>query len=147
MAAQQFTLNYAPSLGGEEKKDVVISTPLVDPTANQIWVGFGDTVATRRGNEIVEGLRWLISGIRDLKLIEETTPLFRGSALVVAANIDTLTESDRRISSSLAGSTVADPDLVVAMGDVTTALGYKTMHETDYEQLIRAVQEWLHKNG
>ena len=145
MAAQQFTLTYAPALGGEEKEDVVISTPRVNPGVGEIAVGFGDDVATRRGNEIVEGLRWLISGIRDNKLIDGGG--FRGEALVTAASIDSLTESNRRTSDTLAGSAVLEEDLVVSMGATTTSLGYKVMHETDFEQLLRAVQEWLHKNG
>ena len=147
MAAQQFTLEFTPSRGGEEKKDVVISTPLADPGVNDIWVGFGTTVATRRGTEILGAIAFLIRGIRDLKLIEEETPLFRGSTLVVACDIDNQTEGNRRISATLIGSSVADDDVVVAMGAIPTAFGYKTMHETDYEQLRRAVQEWLHKNG
>jgi len=142
MAAQQFTLDYAPSLGGEGKKDVVISTPLADPTANQIWVGFGTTVATRRGTEIVSAMKFLIAGIRDRNLSG-----FGGAALVSAVNIDIITLANRRTSSSLAVSTVADPDVVIAFGEGITALGYTVMHETDFEQLIRAVQEWLHANG
>lgn len=147
MAAQQFTIVLTPGRPSEVKKDVTITTPLVDPGANEIWVGFGDTVATRRGNEIVEGLRWLVQGIRDRKLIDEESPLFKGADLVTAANIDILTEANRRTSSSLAVSTVADPDLVVAMGDAVTDLTYRNIHDNAFEQLIRAVQEWLHANG
>ena len=147
MAAQQFTIDFSPNPGAEVKKDVVISTPLVDPTSNEIWVGFGTLVPTRRGTEILSAIEFLISGIRDRKLIEEGSPLFRGAEVVTATSIDVRTENDRRTSSSLAASTVADLDVVVAMGDAVTALGYKTFHETAYEQLRRAVQEWLHANG
>ena len=144
MAAQQFTLDLTP--GAQVKKDVIISTPLADPTANEIWVGFGDGVATRRGNEIVNGLLWLISGIRDRKLIDDSNQ-FTGFDLVTAANIDILQVSDRRTSSSLISSVVAAPDLVVAMGGSVTGLTYRVQHEVAFENLIRAVQEWLHKNG
>ena len=45
MAAQQFTLDYDPTPGKQVKKDVVISTPLVEPATDQIWVGFGAVAA------------------------------------------------------------------------------------------------------
>lgn len=146
MAAQQFTLTLTPGRDNV-KKDVAITTPLVDPGDDEIWVGFGTDVLTRRGTEITGGLQKLVDGIRDRKLIDEGTPLFKGSALVTAVNLDVATVDDRRTSSSLAGSVVADADIVVAMGVNVTDLTYRTFHETSFEQLIRAVQEWLHKNG
>ena len=144
MAAQQFTLILTPGRDNV-KKDVVISTPLADPTDNEIWVGFGSAVLTRRGTEITGGLQKLVDSIRDRKLIEDGG--FKGLALVVAVNLDVATVNDRRTSSSLIGSTVADDDIVVAMGVNVTDLTYRVFHETSFEQLIRAVQEFLHKNG
>ena len=143
MAAQQFTLAFNPA-GNEVKKDVVISTPLVDPGDNEIWVGFGTDVATYRGTEIVNAMKFLMSGIRDRNLLDAQ---FKDSALVTACSIDGITANNRRTSSDLATSVVADADVVIAMGTFVTATPYKVMHETHYEQLIRAVQEWLHKNG
>jgi hypothetical protein len=146
MAAQQFTIEFTPDLNAI-KKDVVISTPLVDPTANQIWVGFGTTVPTRRGTEITTGLRWLLAGIRDRHLIDYGLPDFKGAEIVTAADIDIKTEENRRTTSSLAASTVGDNDLVVAMGDSVTDLQQRNIIDNAIEVLIRAVQEWLYKNG
>ena len=147
MAAQQFTLVLTPGLPTEVKKDVTITAALVDPADDEIWVGFGTGVATRRGSEITGGLQKLVDGIRDRKLIDEGPPLFKGSALVTAVNLDVATVNDRRTASSLAAVTIADDDIVVAMGVNVTNLTYRVGHETAFEQLIRAVQEWLHKNG
>jgi hypothetical protein len=146
MAAQQFTIEFTPDLSAI-KKDVVISTPLVDPTTNQIWVGFGTTVPTRRGTEIATGLRWLVDGIKDRNLIDRDSPDFKGSIIVSAVSIDQKTESDRRTSSGLVSASAADIDLVVAMGVSVTTLEYRNIIDNAFEVLIRAVQEWLYKNG
>lgn len=146
MAAQQFTIEFTPGLD-TVKKDILISTPLVDPTDNQIWVGFGTTVSTRRGNEIITGLQFLVDGIRNRNLIDRGAPDFKGSVIVTAVHIDTKTTSDRRTSSGLISATVADGDLVVAMGVSVTDLSQRNIIDNAFEQLLRAVQEWLHANG
>lgn len=146
MAAQQFTLDMTPTKGSI-KKDVVISTPLVDPTTNEIWVGFGSTVPTRRGTEITNAINFLASGIRDRNLIDRGAPDFMGASLITAVGIDNVTTSDRRTSGTLAEASVVDDDVVIGMGQTVTGLTYTVMHEAAIEQLIRAVQEWLYKNG
>jgi len=147
MAAQQFTLDYSPTPGGGGKKDVVISTPLADPAPTEIWVGFGTAVATRRGSEIVNAMAFLMSGIRDRNLIDRPSPDFLHATMVTAVDIDRITTNGRRTAGDLATAVVTDTDVVIAMGLDVTEFGYKVMHETHYEQLLRAVQEWLHKNG
>lgn len=147
MAAQQFTLDYAPTPGQEVKKDVVITAAILDPTANQIYVAFGTTVATRRGTEIIAAIDFLSSGIRDRHLIDYGTPDFLASPMVTMCSIDAITVGNRRTAADLATAVIADDDIVIGMGETTTATGYKVMHETYLEQLKRAVIEWLHKNG
>ncbi len=144
MAAQQFTLDLTPGLSAI-RKDVVISTPLVDPTANEVWVGIGDAVSTRRGNEIVNSIRKLMDGVMDRKLLDDTA--FKGAELVTAVSIDEQTVSDRRTASSLVTAVVADADVVLAMGDSVTVLGMRNITDNAVNILLRAVQEHLYKNG
>ena len=147
MAAQQFTLELTPA-DGTIKKDVVISTPLVDPTSNEIWVGIGADVPTRRGTEILSAIALLASGVRDRNLIEYGSPDFAASTMVTAVSIDNITTTNRRTAADLATAVAAADDVVLAMGDaVTDIAGYKVVHEAAIEQLSRAVQEWLHANG
>jgi len=147
MAAQQFTLEYAPRPGEQVKKDIVISSPLADPTPNQIWVGFGATVKPRRGTEILGTIEFLIAGIRDRSLIDRPAPDFKNANIVTAVDIDKRSTSNRRTSADIATSTVGDNDVAVGMGYAATEFGYKVFHEAAFEQLRRAVQEWLYKNG
>jgi hypothetical protein len=147
MAEVQFTLDYAPAPGENVKKDVVISALLVEPTANQLWVGLATDVPTRRGTEIISAIDFLSSGIRDRHLIDYGSPDFLASVMVTAVSIDAITESNRRTSATLLGVTPTPLDIMIGMGDVVTAAGYKVMHEAALEQLKRAVIEWLHANG
>jgi hypothetical protein len=146
MAAQQFTLNYSEP-GDEVKKDVVITALLVDPTDNQIYVGFGTDVPTRRGSEIIAAIDFLASGIRDRNLIDRGSPDFLASDMVTMVDINRITVGGRRTAADLATAVVTTTDVVIGMGLTTTAKGYKVMHETYIEQLKLAVIEWLHKNG
>jgi len=147
MAAQQFSLIYSPDPGKEVKKDVTITATLLDPLANQIYVGFGTTVPTRRGTEILSAIRFLSSGIRDRNLIDRPSPDFLNASMVTMCDIDSQTIGNRRTSGDLATAVVTDNDVVIGMAQGVTEFGYKVMHETYIEQLMRAVQEWLHKNG
>ena len=144
MTAQRFILAVTPGQSSEVKKDVTIAADMLDPTDDQIFVGWGTTVATRRGNEIINALERLLDGVRDRNLLNAD---YQGAALVSAINIDILQISDRRTSSSVAASTVADPDIVLGMGANVTALGHTNIIDNVCEQLRRAAQEWLHKNG
>ena len=147
MAAQQFSLIYSPNPGNEVKKDVTITATLVDPLANQIYVGFGTDVATRRGTEITNAIDFLASGIRDRNLIDRASPDFLNASMVTMCDIDNITASNRRTSGDLATAVVTTTDIVIGMAQGVTEFGYKVMHETHIEQLKRAVIEWLHKNG
>jgi len=147
MAAQQFTLDYSPSPGAQGKKDVVITEGLADPLPDQIWVGFGTSVATRRGSEIISAIDFLFSGIRDRNLIDRPAPDFLNAVMVTMCDIDIQTLANRRTSGDLATAVVTDTDVVIGMGHDVTEFGYKTLHETHLEQLKRAIQEWLYKNG
>lgn len=146
MAAQQFTVELTPQLDAL-KKDVVVSTPLVDPTANQVWAGFGTTVPTRRGNEIVNGITYLINGVRDRKLLEAGVPDFKGNSLVSAVSIDAIQDSNRRTASGIIAVVVLDDDLVIGIGDAVTALQYRNLLDNAFEVVLRALQEFLYKNG
>jgi hypothetical protein len=147
MAEVQFTLDYSPVPGENVKKDVVISALLVEPTANQLWVGLATGVPTRRGTEIISAIDFLSAGIRDRHLIDYGSPDFLASVMVTAVSIDDITESNRRTSATLLGVTPTPLDIMIGMGDTVTAKGYTVMHETHLEQLKRAVIEWLHANG
>ena len=92
-------------------------------------------------------MQWLMSGIRDRNLLSAGVPDFKGAELVTACNIDIKTESNRRTSSSLAASTVDDPDIVIALGANVTDLTYRNITDNAFEVCILAVIEWLHKNG
>ena len=147
MAAQQFSLLYSPDPGQEVKKDVTITATLLDPLANQIYVGFGTDVATRRGTEIISAIDFLASGIRDRNLIDRATPDFLNASMVTMCDIDIQTIGNRRTAGDLATAVVTTTDVVIGMAQSVTASGYRVMHETTLEQLKRAVIEWLHKNG
>jgi len=145
MTAQIFILYVTPTQ--EVKKNVAIVPSVQDPGPNEVFVGFGATVSTRRGNEIVNTMEWLIDGIRSRNIIDRGPPDLKGAPIVSAVNIDIRQVSDRRTSPTVAGATVADPDIVVAMGSNVTNLGQINITDNVFEQLRRAVIEWLHKNG
>jgi hypothetical protein len=147
MAAQQFSLIYSPDPGDEVKKDVTITATLLDPLANQIYVGFGTSVPTRRGTEIISAIDFLSSGIRDRNLIDRPSPDFLNSSMVTMCDIDQITDGNRRTAGDLATAVVTDTDVVIGMAQGVTEFGYKVFHETYLEQLKRAVIEWLHANG
>ena len=143
MAAQQFTIDYSPTNEGL-KKDVVVSTSIAEPGANEIYVAFGDGVGQHRMNEIRNGLKWLDAGISERNLLDDA---FNGVALVTAADINSLTASNRRTSSSTTASSVAADDIVIGMGATVTANGQVGMQREAVNTLINAVQEWLGVNG
>jgi hypothetical protein len=147
MAEAQFTLDYSPAPGDNVKKDVVITAAVLDPAATEVYVAIATNVATRRGTEIISAIDFLSAGIRDRHLIDYGSPDFLASVMVTAVSINAITESNRRTSATLLGVTPTPLDIMIGMGDVVTAAGYKVMHEAALEQLKRAVIEWLHKNG
>ena len=143
MAAQQFTVDFIPAKEGL-KKDVAVTGTVVDPTANQLYVGFGSAVETRRSNEIINGLLWLEQGISERNLLDVQ---FNGAILVTCASINALTESNRRTGVTLVAASFATDDIVIGMGTAVTAANQVEMIRSALGDLRRAVQEFLYKNG
>ena len=146
MAEQHFVVTLTPGLD-ISKQDITVSGTVADPVANQVGVGFGAGVRTGRGSEIVNAMEWLLNGVRDRNLLEDGSPDFNGADLVTAVSVDAIGVSDRRTSSSLAGSTFAAGDIVLTMGLTTTALQHRNIIDNAFEMLRRSVQEFLHING
>jgi hypothetical protein len=143
MAEQQFTLVYSPNPGDNVTKDVVVTAAMVDPAPGEVWIGFGADVELRRTNEIDNAFQFLISGIRDRNLIDGEG----FTSVVTAVDINRITAGGRRTSSDMATTVVTATDVVIAIGATAGGSGYKVMIETTYEQLRRAVTQWMFKNS
>ena len=145
--AVRFDITITPGKPTEVKKDVTITAALADPTADLVSVQITDTVELRRGNEIVNTMEWLLNGVKDRNLIDYGSPDFKGSALVTAVLLDDRTTSNRRTAADSATAVVANGDIVLTMGANVTDLGNIVIIATAFEQLRRAVQEYLYANG
>jgi hypothetical protein len=145
MSEQQFTLIYSPSPGDNVVKDVVVTAAMVDPGPNEIWIGFGATVPTGRTAEIDNAFRFLISGIRDRNIID----VGNFASFVSAVDINRITAAGRRTSGDLLTAVVGPNDVVIAMGAnvAVPAAGYKVFHEVHFENLRRAVAQFLQNGG
>ena len=108
------TPNFMPDRSTLEVVDIGIQFAV-----NEISIYIGDSVSEYRQNEIVNGWKWLVDGIRERSLL--VAPPFRGAALITGASIDSLTEQNRRTSSDV-GDFNAD-DVMVGIGANVTALG------------------------
>lgn len=86
-----------------------------------------------------------MQGISERNLLDDVAD-FQGNSLVTAVDIDQITTSNRRTSSGLIASTVGGDDIVLAYGSAVTAVQIG-MLRTTVNNLIRAVQEFLYKNG
>ena len=90
----------------------------------------GATVDPTRTVEIFEAIRWLYNGVMDRKLLDVQ---FKNSPLYSTVDIDHITESNRRTSSTFGD--ILDNDVAIAMGAGTTGIGEKVMFKAGFDQL------------
>jgi len=133
----QVTIAYNPPLEGALSKIVYADTE-VEPTAGELTVIVGAAVPLRRQTEIFNAIKFLANGIRERNLLEEQ---FRNLPLVTAVSIDAITANNRRTSSTFAGSTVVDTDIVIAMGLDATDHSHVLMLDTAIEAMADVLLE------
>lgn len=138
--AKQFTMDILAK-NGPDKLGIVETDAVVDPGPAEIAIGFGDSVPEHRALEIINGWKWLWNGVRDRGLLDDQ---FSGALLITGAQIDSITESNRRTSSTV-GDFAAD-DIFVAVGTgVATEAGLgrsaTVMLESGFENLREFANE------
>jgi hypothetical protein len=94
---------------------IVVSDTLIAVPADRIAVYAGDNVDLGRQNEIINGWKWLWTGVRDRNLLDVQ---FNGNVLYSGAAIDSLTEYNRRTASVVTSFT--DDDIIIGLGNAVT---------------------------
>ena len=132
----QVTVVYSPTMEGS-RADAVYSDTEADPAGDAISIIVGSAVPLRRQTEIISAINFLESGWRDRNLLDGS---FAGAACVSSVNINAITPTNRRTSSTLAGNTATTTDVSIGIG-VTANNGYTTMVETAFEVLKKVLLE------
>jgi hypothetical protein len=119
--SKQWVATYTPALDSTKQAMLYVPTG-VEVTANQVALYVGDSVPLYRQVEIIEGWRWLYQGVAERNLLDEGTgSTFPGALLYSGADIDNMTENDRRTSSVFGDFTATD--VFIGMGTAVTASG------------------------
>ena len=132
----QVTVVYSPPMEGS-RADAVYSNTVADPADTAISIMVGSAVPLRRQTEIISAINFLMSGFRDRNLLDGS---FAGASCVSTVNINAISASNRRTSSTLAGNTAATTDVSIGIG-ATANNGYTTMVETAFEVLKKVLLE------
>lgn len=114
--------------GGHDKNAIVASATLTVPAANEVKLHIADGVDVHRRVEILEGWKWLYSGVRDRALLDVQ---FKDQPLATGVPVDDISIPARK--------TASDPALVAADGDILLSLGLGVTNEGATRKVESAV--------
>ena len=139
--AKQFTMDILAK-NGSDKLSVVETDVLAAPGPSEIVIAIGDTVPEHRALEIMNGWEFLYEGIRDRGLLDDQ---FSGAILISGASVDSLTENNRRTSSTIGDFN--DDDVLVGVGlNVATEGGLGRSATVMIDAGFRQLREYANEN-
>jgi hypothetical protein len=139
--ARQYTITMMPNGQGWKPEVTPSDAAAAAPGVNEMSIGYADDVETHRTLEMHNGWRWLWNGVRDRNLLDVQ---FVGSLLLTGANINSLTESNRRTSSDILDFATGDVWIGVGAGVSTGAIGRSANQMLDSG--FRMLREYAKEN-